>query len=96
MMGVFIRGGNSVVVVAGASSADESLDGDGDVLRIVNNSNNETFVKAGVGAQTATSSDFCVPPKSVAFLAIDYADDTVAMVSPSGSSAVIVMRGSLR
>jgi hypothetical protein len=95
-MTVFLRGGNSVAFSATTSSNSSSLNGSGDVIRVVNESNTDGFIKTGVGAQTATSSDVYLAPLSTSFLQIDFADDTVAAVATTGTITVRVHRGSAR
>jgi len=87
-MSAFHRGGDTTT----ASSTSSALDGVGDVLRIYNPSTSDIYARVGVGPQIATSSDIVVPAKSVAFVHVEFSDDSIAT---QGGTAK-VMRGSLR
>jgi hypothetical protein len=90
---VFNPGGTNLVLTS--STASGTLNGDGDVLRIVNNGDQDVYVKSGVGSQSPTNANFYVAPGTTAFLQIGFGDTDVAISTASGGQAVL-MRGSLR
>lgn len=87
---MFRKGGDNVQVNAGSSA---SLNGVGDVLRIVNSGSIEVYFRVGVGAQTPTTADVFLLKGEEILLQIDFADDTIAVRTASGGQ-VQVMRGS--
>lgn len=97
-MTVFRSNSGAVVAGSGGSgvSQNNSLPGAGDVLKVMNTSTLDAYIKTGVGAQTATTSDIVVVAKSEAFLQIDFADDNIAVKTPNSSTNILVMRGSVR
>jgi hypothetical protein len=97
-MSVFRQSGNTVAIASTSGGANQSfsLSGSGDVLRVVNPSNLDAFIKTGVGSQTATSSDVLVRAGTEILIQIDFADDSVGVITPSTPSGLYVARGSAR
>lgn len=93
-MTVFVRNGNTVAVVnsSGSNSIDVTLDGSGSVLRISNPGANSAYIKTGVGAQTATTSDLHVNNNDETFLRIPV-EHTHAAIFIVNAGTLYVIRG---
>lgn len=102
MSAIFRQGGPTILVATTVgTSTNVVLPGDGNVLRIFNHTQHvePVYVRAGVGAQTATATDFPIEGRStqglqnLAFMEIDYADDNVAVLGSSVAGGVYITRG---
>lgn len=99
MSNVFIPGGTTLTIAADSDGDSVSLNGDGDVLRIISlNSTLPAHIRAGAGAQTPADSDYPVIRGEPQYLFIGFAADTVGVKMPAGgnSGTVYITRGSVR
>ena len=100
MSNVFIKGGDTIEFDLNDTSADESIPGVGDVLQLifipVAGTAHRCFVKPGVGAQTATTSDYPVLALNVQYLFVGFDANTLAGISPNADGKLTVTRGSIR
>jgi hypothetical protein len=99
MSNVFIPGGEVQKLSVDSDGSSVSLNGIGDVLRII--SLNESLPShwcAGVGSQTPAETDFAVFAGPAQFLFIGFAANTIGVKMPAGgnSGTVYVQRGSVR
>lgn len=91
-MSVFLKSSDGASFAATSTSSTNSITGTGSVLRISHQHNAPIWVRVGIGAQTATITDFIVMPNIPELLRISVADDNIAIKS-SVSGNVLVMRG---
>lgn len=99
--------GATVTVSATTSSSDEALPatavgssttnagtiGGADVLRFYNAGTAIAFVRWGVGAQTAVTTDMPVAPGTIEVFSKAYEADTVAAITAAGTATVYVTAG---
>lgn len=95
---VFYPGGDtSTTEVLAGASVGLALDGVGDIARVVyapNSAPNRAFVRSGVGAQTATFSDFPVSSLEIAYVFIGFDATHFAAIGQQGP--LYVTRGTVR
>lgn len=100
MSNVFIQGGDSIEFDVNSTSADESIPGVGDVLQLIYVVNgggpSRAQVKAGVGAQVATDTDYPLLGDTVQYLYVGFDADTIGCISTAGAGRLSVARGSIR
>ena len=101
MSNVFIKGGDTIEVFVHDADVDESIPGVGDVLQLIflpasGGAANRCFVKAGVGSQTATSSDYPLLGQHIQYLFVGFDANNIAFRSPNADGNVLVTRGSMR
>jgi hypothetical protein len=87
-MGAFLRGGDAF----GVSVASSPISGEGDVLRVYNETTADRRIRTGVGPQVASALDIVVPARSEVVIHIGFDADNAA----STGGGLIAMRGSLR
>jgi hypothetical protein len=87
----FPKYGSGVVVSAAAGSASASLDPTTRQVVVTNlGTTNVAYVRLGIGAQTATTADFPVPPGAQITLTKGLGADTIAYISASGTSLHLI------
>lgn len=99
MSNVFIPGGDVLTLTIDSDGTSISLDGIGDVLRIVStNASLPSHWRAGIGTQTPADTDFAAFSGPAQFLFIGFDADSVGAKMPAGGhgGTVYVQRGSIR
>ena len=79
------RGTNQVFAITGVSGS-TNIDQEAKSVRIVNSGANLCYIRIGQGAQTATAADMVVLGNSSVIVSKGEGDDTIAAVSPSGTT----------
>ncbi len=85
--------GATVTQAATASSGGAALAGNGESVRVVNDTTSMAFVKFGVGAQTATAADLPIPATSVEVFRIPDNVTHYAVILATGTGNVYFTRG---
>jgi hypothetical protein len=89
----FRIGGSTVAVSCTTTSADETISGHKGQIVVYNAGTVAVFMRTGIGAQTAVTTDYPVAPGSTQTLSIPTNHNTVGAITGSGTATLYVTPG---
>jgi hypothetical protein len=84
------RAGSGTIVAPAVASANVAVGKGNEQFCFTNQGAAPCYVRWGVGAQVATTADYCVPPNAQVVCSKAEDDDNLAHISPTGTTLHII------